>query len=51
MPPTLGWIRSIGPLGLGARQASLAAGIPQTTPTTTVGKVCGSGMQAIIFGA
>jgi acetyl-CoA C-acetyltransferase len=34
-----------------ARQASLAAGIPDTTPTTTVGKVCGSGMQAIIFGA
>jgi acetyl-CoA C-acetyltransferase len=34
-----------------ARQASLAAGIPNTTPTTTVGKVCGSGMQAIILGA
>jgi acetyl-CoA C-acetyltransferase len=34
-----------------ARQASLAAGIPNTTPTTTVAKVCGSGMQAIIFGA
>jgi acetyl-CoA C-acetyltransferase len=34
-----------------ARQASLAAGIPNTTPTTTVSKVCGSGMQAIIFGA
>jgi acetyl-CoA C-acetyltransferase len=34
-----------------ARQASLAAGIPNTTPTTTVGKVCGSGMQAIIYGA
>jgi acetyl-CoA C-acetyltransferase len=34
-----------------ARQASLAAGIPNTTPTTTVSKVCGSGMQAIILGA
>jgi acetyl-CoA C-acetyltransferase len=34
-----------------ARQASLAAGIPDTTPTTTVSKVCGSGMQAIILGA
>ncbi|HEX3772619.1 MAG TPA: acetyl-CoA C-acyltransferase [Polyangiaceae bacterium] len=34
-----------------ARQASLAAGIPNTTPTTTVSKVCGSGMQAIIQGA
>ena len=34
-----------------ARQASLGAGIPNTTPTTTVSKVCGSGMQSIIFGA
>src|SRR5580704_1188536 len=31
-----------------ARQASLAAGIPNTTPTTTVGKDCWSGKQAII---
>src|SRR6202012_4940600 len=34
-----------------ARQASLGAGIPNTVPTTTVSKVCGSGMQAIVFGA
>ncbi len=34
-----------------ARQASLGAGIPDTVPTTTVSKVCGSGMQAIVFGA
>ncbi|MDB4941869.1 MAG: 3-ketoacyl-CoA thiolase [Labilithrix sp.] len=33
-----------------ARQALRAAGIPDSTPATTVGKVCGSGMQAIIFG-
>jgi acetyl-CoA C-acetyltransferase len=40
--------------GLGqapARQAAIYAGIPNTTPATTVSKVCGSGMQAVIFGA
>ena len=34
-----------------ARQAMIYAGIPNTTPATTVGKVCGSGLQAIVFGA
>ena len=34
-----------------ARQASLAAGIPDSTPCTTVGKVCGSGAQAVILAA
>jgi acetyl-CoA C-acetyltransferase len=34
-----------------ARQASLGAKIPDTVPTTTVGKVCGSGLQAVVFGA
>jgi acetyl-CoA C-acetyltransferase len=34
-----------------ARQASLAAKIPATVPTTTVSKVCGSGLQAVVFGA
>jgi acetyl-CoA C-acetyltransferase len=34
-----------------ARQASIFAGIPNTVPATTVSKVCGSGMQAVIFGA
>ncbi len=33
-----------------ARQAMIYAGIPNTTPATTVGKVCGSGLQAVIFG-
>lgn len=40
------------PAGLGqapARQASLAAGIPKSTGTTTVNKVCGSGMKAIML--
>src|ERR1700741_3202402 len=42
------------PAGLGqapARQASLAAGIPNNTPTTTVNKMCGSGMKAIMIAA
>jgi acetyl-CoA C-acetyltransferase len=34
-----------------ARQASLFAGVPDSVPCTTVGKVCGSGAQAIILGA
>lgn len=33
-----------------ARQASLGAEIPNTVPTTTVSKVCGSGLQAVILG-
>ncbi len=34
-----------------ARQAALAAGIPNTVPCTTVNKVCSSGMKSIMFGA
>ncbi len=40
--------------GLGqapARQAALRAGLPVSVPCTTVNKVCGSGMQAIILAA
>ena len=40
--------------GLGqapARQASIHAGIPNTVPCTTVSKVCGSGMKAVMIGA
>ena len=33
-----------------ARQAAIYAGIPHSVPATTVSKVCGSGMQAFIFG-
>jgi acetyl-CoA C-acetyltransferase len=33
-----------------ARQAAIYAGIPNTVPATTVSKVCGSGLQAVIFG-
>jgi acetyl-CoA C-acetyltransferase len=34
-----------------ARQAALAAGLPQSVPCTTVSKVCGSGMMALVQGA
>jgi len=34
-----------------ARQAAIYGGVPQSVPTTTVSKVCGSGLQAVIFGA
>jgi acetyl-CoA C-acetyltransferase len=38
--------------GLGqapARQAALAAGVPQTVPATTVNKMCGSGLKAVML--
>jgi acetyl-CoA C-acetyltransferase len=38
--------------GLGqapARQAALGAGLPAGTPTTTVNKMCGSGMRAVML--
>jgi len=41
------------PAGLGqapARQAALAAGIPNGVPCTTVNKVCGSGMKTTMLG-
>src|SRR4051812_45690869 len=34
-----------------ARQAAIYGGIPATVPATTVSKVCGSGLQAVVFGA
>jgi acetyl-CoA C-acetyltransferase len=34
-----------------ARQAALAAGVPKSVPTTTVNKMCGSGMRAVMYGA
>lgn len=33
-----------------ARQAARAAGLPDEIPATTVGKVCGSGLEAVILG-
>jgi acetyl-CoA C-acetyltransferase len=40
--------------GLGmnpARQAAMAAGLPETVPATTVNKVCGSGLKAVVLAA
>lgn len=42
------------PAGLGqapARQAALKAGLPQSVEATTLNKMCGSGMQAVILAA
>lgn len=40
------------PAGLGqapARQAALGAGLPEAVPCTTISKVCGSGMKAVML--
>src|SRR3954471_18194693 len=40
------------PAGIGqapARQAALGAGLPEATACTTVSKVCGSGMKAVML--
>lgn len=40
------------PAGLGqapARQAAIHAGVPNTTPCTTINKVCGSAMKAVML--
>jgi len=34
-----------------ARQAAIFAAIPESVPATTVGKVCGSGLQAVVLAA
>jgi acetyl-CoA C-acetyltransferase len=34
-----------------ARQAAIAAGVPQSVPATTVNKMCGSGMKAVMMAA
>jgi acetyl-CoA C-acetyltransferase len=47
----LGNVLSAGIGQAPARQAAIYAGIPNTVPATTVSKVCGSGLQAVIFGA
>jgi len=42
------------PAGLGqapARQAALSAGLPTAVPCTTINKMCGSGMKAIMMAA
>ena len=42
------------PAGLGqapARQAALGAGVPVGTPSTTINKMCGSGLKAVMLAA
>jgi len=42
------------PAGVGqapARQAALFAGLPQSVPCTTINKVCGSGLKAVMLAA
>ncbi len=42
------------PAGLGqapARQAAIGAGVPAAAPATTLNKMCGSGMRAVMAGA
>ena len=34
-----------------ARQASIYAGIPNSVPALTIGKVCGSGLKSVMLGA
>src|SRR5688572_10998291 len=47
------WMGNVLSAGVGqapARQAALGAQLPDSVPCTTVSKVCGSGLQAIILG-
>src|ERR1700731_361924 len=45
----LGCVLSAGQGQAPAPQAALAAGLPEATPCTTVNKMCGSGMKAIML--
>ena len=48
------WMGNVLTAGVGqapARQAARFAGLPDGVPATTVGKVCGSGLQAVILAA
>jgi acetyl-CoA C-acetyltransferase len=46
----LGCVLSAGLGQAPARQAALAAGVPTSVPCTTISKVCGSGMKAVMVG-
>ena len=45
----MGNVLSAGAKQAPARQAAIAAGVPVSTPTTAVNKLCGSGMKTAIF--
>lgn len=46
---TMGCVLSAGVGQAPARQAALGAGLAEATPCTTVSKVCGSGMKAVML--
>lgn len=48
------YVGTVLPAGVGqapARQVALGAGLPTSVPCTTVNKVCGSGLKAVMLGA
>ena len=45
----IGQVLQAGAGQLPSRQALIAAGLPVTTPSTLVNKVCGSGMRAVVM--
>jgi acetyl-CoA C-acetyltransferase len=47
----LGCVLSAGIGQAPARQAALGAGLPSSVPSTTVNKMCGSAMRAVMLGA
>jgi acetyl-CoA C-acetyltransferase len=47
----LGCVLSAGIGQAPARQAALGAGLPASVPSTTLNKMCGSGMRAVMLGA
>lgn len=47
----LGQVLQAGAGQLPSRQALIAAGLPATTPSTLINKVCGSGMRAVTLAA
>jgi acetyl-CoA C-acetyltransferase len=46
----VGHVLSAGVGQAPARQAVIHAGLPERVPATTVGKVCGSGLEAVLLG-
>ncbi len=47
----MGQVLQAGAGQASARQAALRAGLPDTTSATTINRVCGSGLKAIMLGA
>jgi acetyl-CoA C-acetyltransferase len=47
----LGQVLQAGAGQLPSRQALIAGGLPESTPSTLVNKVCGSGMRAVVLAA